>query len=106
MGRFSHENAAVMPDERTVYLTDDGLHGPKVAYIKLVPVRTGSRFALKNILFELDESMLKPESKKELMMLFRMLMDEPKLHATIIGHTDLFCFNDNSLSKRNSFLHM
>ena len=24
MGRFSHENAAVMPDERTVYLTDDG----------------------------------------------------------------------------------
>ena len=24
MGRFSHENAEVMPDERTVYLTDDG----------------------------------------------------------------------------------
>jgi secreted PhoX family phosphatase len=24
MGRYSHENAAVMPDERTVYLTDDG----------------------------------------------------------------------------------
>jgi PGF-CTERM protein len=24
MGRFSHENAQVMPDERTVYLTDDG----------------------------------------------------------------------------------
>ena len=24
MGRFSHENAQVMPDERTVYLSDDG----------------------------------------------------------------------------------
>jgi PGF-CTERM protein len=24
MGRYSHENAAVMPDDRTVYLTDDG----------------------------------------------------------------------------------
>ena len=24
MGRYSHENAMVMPDERTVYLTDDG----------------------------------------------------------------------------------
>ena len=24
MGRFSHENAKVMPDEKTVYLTDDG----------------------------------------------------------------------------------
>ena len=24
MGRYSHENALVMPDERTVYLTDDG----------------------------------------------------------------------------------
>lgn len=64
------------------------LHGPKVAYIRLAPVSTGSRFALKNILFELDESTLKPESEKELAMLFRMLMDEPELQATIIGHTD------------------
>ena len=39
---------------------------PKVAYIKLVPVSTGSRFALNNILFELDESTLRPESEKEL----------------------------------------
>lgn len=64
------------------------LHGPKVAYIKLVPVRTGSRFALNNILFELDESTLRPESEKELALLFRMLVDAPKLQATIIGHTD------------------
>ena len=64
------------------------LHGPKVAYIELVPVRTGSRFALNNILFELDESTLRLESEKELALLFRMLVDAPKLQATIIGHTD------------------
>ena len=64
------------------------LHGPKVAYLKLVPVRTCSRFALKNILFELDESTLRPESEKELALLFRMLVDAPKLQVTIIGHTD------------------
>ena len=40
------------------------LHGPKTAYIKLVPIKTGGRFALKNILFELDESTLLVESEK------------------------------------------
>ncbi len=64
------------------------LHGPKVAYIRLVPVETGSRFALKNILFELDESILLSESENELAMLYRMLKDEPQLQATVIGHTD------------------
>ena len=64
------------------------LHGPKTAYIKLVPIKTGGRFALKNILFELDESTLLVESEKELTSLLRMLTDEPELQATIIGHTD------------------
>lgn len=64
------------------------LHGPKTAYIKLVPIKTGGRFALKNILFELDESTLLVESEKELTSLLRMLTDEPDLEATIIGHTD------------------
>jgi outer membrane protein OmpA-like peptidoglycan-associated protein len=64
------------------------LHGPKVAYIRLVPIETGSRFALKNILFELDESILLSKSENELAMLYRMLKDEPQLQATVIGHTD------------------
>ena len=64
------------------------LHGPKTAYIKLVPIKTGGRFALKNILFELDESTLLVESERELTSLLRMLTDEPELQATIIGHTD------------------
>ena len=37
MGRFSHENAQVMPDERTVYLTDDGYDTVLYKFIADVP---------------------------------------------------------------------
>lgn len=38
MGRFSHENAVVMPDERTVYLSDDGTD---VVFFKFVADTAG-----------------------------------------------------------------
>lgn len=64
------------------------LHGNKVATIKLIPIATGKAFALRNILFEWDQSTLLPESEKELTALLRMLEDNLDLKATIIGHTD------------------
>ncbi|MDB0057778.1 OmpA family protein [Schleiferiaceae bacterium] len=64
------------------------LHGNNVATIKLIPIAAGKAFALRNILFELDQSNLLPESKKELTVLLRMLQDNMDLAATIIGHTD------------------
>jgi outer membrane protein OmpA-like peptidoglycan-associated protein len=64
------------------------LHGSKVATIKLIPIASGKVFALRNILFELDQSTLLPESEKELTALLRMLEDNVDLNATIIGHTD------------------
>ncbi|NCF53689.1 MAG: OmpA family protein [Bacteroidetes bacterium] len=64
------------------------LHGNKVATIKLIPIASGKTFALRNILFELDQSNLLPESEKELTALLRMLEDNLDLNATIIGHTD------------------
>ena len=64
------------------------LHGNNVATIKLIPIASGKTFALRNILFELDQSNLLPESKKELTVLLRMLQDNMDLAATIIGHTD------------------
>ena len=64
------------------------LHGNKVATIKLIPIASGKAFALRNILFELDQSTLLPESEKELTALLRMLEDNVDLNATIIGHTD------------------
>jgi hypothetical protein len=33
MGRFSHETAVVMPDRRTVYLTDDGVNGALFLFV-------------------------------------------------------------------------
>lgn len=38
LGRFSHENAVVMPDQRTVYLSDDGLD---TVFFKFVADRAG-----------------------------------------------------------------
>ena len=38
MGRFSHENAMVMPDNKTVYLTDDGY---ETVLFKYIAKRTG-----------------------------------------------------------------
>jgi outer membrane protein OmpA-like peptidoglycan-associated protein len=64
------------------------LHGNNVATIKLIPIASGKAFALRNILFELDQSTLLPESEKELTALLRMLEDNVDLNATIIGHTD------------------
>jgi outer membrane protein OmpA-like peptidoglycan-associated protein len=64
------------------------LHGNKVATIKLIPIASGKAFALRNILFELDQSTLLPESEKELRALLRLLEDNVDLNATIIGHTD------------------
>ena len=64
------------------------LHGNNVATIKLIPIAAGKAFALRNILFELDQSTLLPESEKELTALLRMLEDNLDLNATIIGHTD------------------
>ncbi|MCH1401291.1 MAG: hypothetical protein L7U78_02060, partial [Schleiferiaceae bacterium] len=51
------------------------LHGSKVATIKLIPIASGKAFALRNILFELDQSTLLPESEKELTALLQMLED-------------------------------
>jgi outer membrane protein OmpA-like peptidoglycan-associated protein len=59
-----------------------------VATIKLIPIASGKAFALRNILFELDQSTLLPESEKELTALLQMLLDNLDLNATIIGHTD------------------
>jgi len=64
------------------------MYGNNVATIKLIPIASGKAFALRNILFELDQSTLLPESEKELTVLLRMLEDNMDLKATIIGHTD------------------
>ena len=58
------------------------------AKIKMVPIAIGKSFSLRNVLFDLDKSSLLPESEKELGYLLVTLKDNPRLRATIIGHTD------------------
>lgn len=51
MGRFSHENALVMPDHKTVYLTDDGYETVLFKFVADVPgdLTEGTLFAAKLI---------------------------------------------------------
>ncbi len=64
------------------------LHGPNVAALRMTPIASGNSFVLRNILFELDKSVLLAESEKELKALLKLLEDNPNIEATIIGHTD------------------
>jgi secreted PhoX family phosphatase len=46
LGRFSHEQARVMPDQRTVYLTDDGTNGGFFVFVADAPgdLRAGTLY--------------------------------------------------------------
>ena len=49
MGRYSHENAVVMPDEKTVYLTDDGYDTVLFKFVANTPgdLSAGTLYAAK-----------------------------------------------------------
>ena len=56
--------------------------------IKLKPVKAGTKFTLRNILYDTDSYVLKQESFTELDKLVQFLKDNPNLKAEIQGHTD------------------
>jgi outer membrane protein OmpA-like peptidoglycan-associated protein/Tol biopolymer transport system component len=56
--------------------------------VKLQPIEIGNKSVLKNIFFETDSYVLKPESKAELNKLIRFLKMNPKVKIEISGHTD------------------
>lgn len=56
--------------------------------IPLQPVRTGESVVLKNIFFDTDKSVLKPESLSELERLAALLHKNPGIKIEISGHTD------------------
>jgi outer membrane protein OmpA-like peptidoglycan-associated protein len=43
---------------------------------------------LRNLLFDTDKSELLAASEQELRLLKKLLLDNPSLNATIVGHTD------------------
>ena len=56
--------------------------------LPLTPLKSADSFVLRNLLFDTDKSELLAASEQELILLKKLLLDNPNLNATIIGHTD------------------
>lgn len=56
--------------------------------IKLSDAKQGTKVVLKNIFFDLGKSDLRPESTSELLILVKLLNENPILKVEISGHTD------------------
>ncbi|MFN6944016.1 MAG: OmpA family protein [Cytophagaceae bacterium] len=64
----------------------------------------GARFILRNIYFDFDKDVIKPESKSELDKLLKLLKENSSMRVEIGGHTDSFGSNSYNLdlSQRRS----
>ncbi len=68
-----------------------GVKEPSKPYkvnVKLDPIAIGNKTILKNIFFETDKYVLKPESKAELNKLISFMKTNPNVKIEISGHTD------------------
>jgi outer membrane protein OmpA-like peptidoglycan-associated protein/tetratricopeptide (TPR) repeat protein len=61
---------------------------PFIKNIDLKPIRVGEVIVLKNIFFDTDKYILKPESVVELQILLALLRSNPSVKAELGGHTD------------------
>ncbi|MFT5723118.1 MAG: outer membrane protein OmpA-like peptidoglycan-associated protein [Bacteroidia bacterium] len=69
-------------------LTESSLNEPYELIIRLEPIKKDVRMVMKNVLFEVDKSELKPESHVELDQLVDYLNRNATLYIEIGGHTD------------------
>lgn len=56
--------------------------------IPLKPLKVGEKVVMKNVFFDIDSYVLKPQSKIELDRLVKLLKDNPTIRIEISGHTD------------------
>lgn len=56
--------------------------------IGLMPIRTGVSLTLRNVFFDIDADVLKPESHLELDRWCKVMQDRPTMRIQIEGHTD------------------
>lgn len=61
---------------------------PYIMNVPLMKVEVGSELVLRNVFFETDEYVLKPESKVELDKLILFLNQNPAVKIEVEGHTD------------------
>jgi len=74
--------------ETFAFLSDASNCQPQVKDIPLQPIALGETVILKNIFFDTDSYLLKPESKIELDKLSKLLTDNKNMKIEIDGHTD------------------
>ncbi len=65
----------------------DGYHEEKLD-VYLDKIEIGKKMVLKNIFFDYDKSTLRPESKDELEILKKFMLENPTIRIEISGHTD------------------
>jgi outer membrane protein OmpA-like peptidoglycan-associated protein/Tol biopolymer transport system component len=61
---------------------------PETRTVTLEPLKPGKTLVLRNVYFDTDQSVLKPESRTELKRLVTLLQKNPELKIEIQGHTD------------------
>ncbi|HCP41617.1 MAG TPA: hypothetical protein DIT65_07470 [Cryomorphaceae bacterium] len=66
----------------------DLMDATRVYELPLIPLNSAESFVLRNLLFDTDKSELLSASEQELILLKKLLVDNPELNATIVGHTD------------------
>jgi outer membrane protein OmpA-like peptidoglycan-associated protein/tetratricopeptide (TPR) repeat protein len=69
-------------------LTEASAGQPFVIHAELQPLKTGSLTVLRNVFFDTDKDVLKPESYNELNRIAALLASHPGLVVELGGHTD------------------
>jgi OOP family OmpA-OmpF porin len=82
------ESPTYLPFSDNLNLTGAALYKEISLTIELDSLQAGSSFVLKNIFFDLDQAILRPDSKYELDKLASLLRHNQTLTATIEGYTD------------------
>jgi outer membrane protein OmpA-like peptidoglycan-associated protein len=67
-----------------------------------MPMEVGQTFVLKDIYFDLDKSILKPESRAELQRLYNLMVQYPTMEIAIQGHTDNWASDDYNVRLSDS----
>lgn len=67
---------------------DDLMDATTIYELPLTPLKSADSFVLRNLLFDTDKSELLAAGEQELRLLKKLLIDNPSLNATIVGHTD------------------
>ena len=73
--------------------------------ICITKVSVGSKIVLRNVFFDVDKAVLRPESEVELNKLYGILLHDPKMKIRIGGHTDNDASHEHNLKLSDARAH-